>query len=143
MSTENSKVRVGRVAGKVWGRVTRAQLERLGITSSTIAMWRRQGYLHPRLPRVYAVGHAATSIEAELAEALLYAGPGAMLSHATAAWWWGLIDKPPSTIHISTPRRCRSLRGITVHQRRDCTRTWHKNLPVTIVAQTLLDFASR
>src|SRR5438270_10292020 len=143
MSTENSKVRVGRVAGKVWGRVTRAQLERLGITSSTIAMWRRQGYLHPRLPRVYAVGHAATSIEAELAEALLYAGPGAMLSHATAAWWLGLLEDRPRTIHVSTPRQCRSIGRIRVHRRRRCERTWHNRLPLTTLPQTVVDFSAR
>jgi very-short-patch-repair endonuclease len=66
-----------------------------------------------------------------------------MLSHGTAAWWWGLIENRPSTIHVSTPRRCRSLRGIKVHQRRECPRTRHKRLPVTTVAQTLLDFAAR
>jgi hypothetical protein len=65
-----------------------------------------------------------------------------MLSHATAAWWWGLIDTQPSTIHLSTPRRCRSRRGIKVHQRREGERAWHRGLPITTVAQTLLDFAA-
>lgn len=92
---------------------------------------------------MYAVGHSAVSTEADLAAALLYAGPGAMLSHATAAWWLGLLDDEPRTIHVSTPRRCRSLPGIAVHQRRMCERIVHKRLPTTGVPQTLLDLAAR
>src|SRR5437763_14870546 len=64
-----------------------------------------------------------------------------MLSHATAAWWLGLADRAPSTIHVSTPRRCRSRRGVEVHERRTCERVWHEGLPVTSSPQTLLDFA--
>ena len=141
MSTENSKVRVGRVAGRQWGRVTRAQLKGLGITNSTVAMWLDQAYLHRRLPRVYAVGHSARSTEADLAEALLYAGPGAMLSHGTAAWWLGLLDNQPSQMQVSTPRQTRSLKGITVHPRRTVQRVWHNRLPVTTLPQTFLDFS--
>jgi very-short-patch-repair endonuclease len=73
---------------------------------------------------------------------LLYAGPGAMLSHATAAWWWGLIDRAPSVVHLSTPGRARSRGKLKVHPRRHCPRTWHRHMPVTTVAQTLLDFAA-
>jgi hypothetical protein len=91
---------------------------------------------------VYAVGHRAPSVNADLTAAVLYAGPGAMLSHATALWWRGLIDQQPWPIQVSTPRRCRSLDGVTVHGRRDCRREWHKGLPTTTIEQALLDFAS-
>lgn len=143
MSTENSKARVALVAGRQWGRVTRAQLEGLGIASSTIAMWLRQGYLHRVLPGVFSVGHTATSTEARFAEALLDAGPGAMLSHGTAAWWLGLLDENPSQVHVSTPRQVRSQRGIRVHGRRSCERITHKRLPTTTVPQTVVDFSGR
>jgi hypothetical protein len=59
------------------------------------AKWIKRGYLNPKLPGVYAVGHGAPGIEGDLAAALLYAGPGAMLSHGTAAWWFGPIDTRP------------------------------------------------
>src|SRR5260370_16027647 len=65
-----------------------------------------------------------------------------MLSHASAAWWLGLADNRPATIHVSTSRRCRSLPGIRVHQRRRAERTWHKRLPVTPIPQTLRDYAA-
>ncbi|HYB28397.1 MAG TPA: DUF559 domain-containing protein [Solirubrobacteraceae bacterium] len=94
------------------------------------------------MPRVYAVGHRAPSVKADLTAAVLYAGPGAMLSHATALWWLGLIDKQQWPIHLSTPRRCLSLRGVIVHCRRACERIWHKDLPTTSVEQGLLDFAA-
>jgi very-short-patch-repair endonuclease len=102
----------------------------------------RAGFLIRRLPGVYAVGHAAPSLTAELTAALLYAGPNAMLSHATAAWWVGLADYRPAVIHVSTPRRCAGLPGIVVHDRRALTRSWHRELPVTPVGQLLLDLAN-
>jgi predicted transcriptional regulator of viral defense system len=142
MRTENAKVRVAALASRQSGRVARRQLERLEVANAVISRWLTQGYLHRVLPRVYAVGHAAPSVEGDLAAAVLYAGPGAMLSHGTAAWWWGLIDRAPSTIQVSTPRRCRPARGIRVHQRRSLARIWRRDLPVTSVAQTCLDFST-
>src|SRR5437016_4786346 len=105
----NNKAAVARVASRSWGRISWSQLLAVGVPDSTISEWVRDGYLHRRLPRVYAVGHPARSTESDLAEALLYAGPGAMLSHGTAAWWLGLLDNQPSQIHISTPRQRRSI----------------------------------
>lgn len=138
-SYENAKVRVAAIAGRQFGRVRHDQLD---VARSTVARWIATGYLHPELPGVYAVGHAASSAEAELAAAVLYAGPGAMLSHGTAAWWWKLIKHPPSLIHVSTPNRRRSTAGIRVHERRRLERVGRNGLPVTTVAQTLLDFAA-
>jgi hypothetical protein len=60
-----------------------------------------------------------------------------MLSHMTAAWWRGLIEYAPPAISVRTPRRCRSLPGITVHGRSDTQRHWHKPLPVTSLEQML------
>jgi predicted transcriptional regulator of viral defense system len=139
---ENAKLLVARMAGRQRGRVTTAQLQAIGVGRAVIVRWARDGYLHRRLRGVYAVGLCAPSTEADLAAALLYAGPGAMLSHATAAWWWGLIDQRPRTIHLSTPRRCKSLKGIRVHGRRTIERVWHRGLPVTPVPQTCLDYAT-
>jgi very-short-patch-repair endonuclease len=140
-SNPNAKVRVSRLAARQFGRIGAYQLRQLGVPKTTVWGWVNSAYLHCDLPGVYAVGHRAASIDGDLAAALLYAGPGAMLSHGTAAWWLGLLDNRPSVNHISTPRRCGSLRGTIVHARRDLKRIWHKNLPLTTVAQTLLDFA--
>jgi hypothetical protein len=149
----NAKVRVSRLAARQWGRVSAAQLTRLGISKAGIARWVREAYLHRVLPSVYAVGHSAPTVEGDLSAALLYAGPGAMLSHATALWWLGLIDARPRPIEVSTPRRCRSLRALRVHDRRALPgpgapghgspgRIWHRGLPVTTVVLALRDYAA-
>jgi hypothetical protein len=133
---------VAQLAGRQQARVTRAQLRWLGIGTSTISDWIAGHYLHPRLPGVYAVGAAARTDESALFEAVLYAGPGAMLSHATAVHRRGLIDDAPARIHVSTPRRRASLPGICVHSRRAIKRTLHDGIPVTTVAQSMLDLAA-
>jgi very-short-patch-repair endonuclease len=103
----------------------------------------KDGRLYPILPRVYAVGHRAVPIEGRLVAAILYAGPGAALSHATAAWWWGLLPNAPEDIHVSSPNRPRTRPGVVVHHPQRQTIVHHRRLPVTTVPQTLLDLASR
>ncbi|HET6868577.1 MAG TPA: DUF559 domain-containing protein [Solirubrobacteraceae bacterium] len=122
--------------------MTAAQLAVLGVESWLIARWVDGGYLHQVLPRVYAVGHRAPSVEADLWEAVLYAGPGAMLSHATALWWRGLIDKQPRPLQVTTLRRCQSQPGVRVYGRRTCERVLHNGLPTTTTEQALLDYAA-
>jgi hypothetical protein len=142
MAYQSAKERVARLAATQFGRVSWVQLRRLEIPNSTVQAWVAACYLHRVLPGVYAVGHRAKTTESGLIEAVLYAGPGAMLSHATAAWWVGLTSSRPLMIDVSTPRRCRSIPGIRVHQRRPLARTFHKGLPVTQFPQTMIDYAS-
>jgi hypothetical protein len=65
-----------------------------------------------------------------------------MLSHATAAHWRGLIDYPPQVIDVSTPRDKRSQPGIRVYGRRQLERCMYNGIPVTSIAQTVLDLAA-
>jgi very-short-patch-repair endonuclease len=122
--------------------LSRRQLRGLGVSEARIARWVRDGYLRKVLPHVYAVGNLAESVEADLVAAILYAGPGAMLSQATALWWHGLLAQQPSTTQISTPRKCRSMPGITVYARRKLELEHRRRLPTTTVSQALLDFAA-
>jgi hypothetical protein len=137
-----AKVRVQVLANRQAGRVSRAQLMHLGAGRGRIEGWLGEGYLVRQLPRVYAVGHVAPSVEGDLFAAILYAGPGAMLSHMTAAWWRGLIEYPPPITHVRTPFRRRSQPGIVVHAESTTQRTWHRQLPVTSPEQTMLDLAA-
>jgi hypothetical protein len=119
------------------------QLAHLGVADSTVHGWVGAGYLFKVAPHVYAVGHVAPSREADLWTAVLYAGPGATLSHLTAAHWRGLADFPGAIVHVSTPRACVSLPGIVVHGRRArLEREIVDGMPVTTVAQTVLDVAA-
>ncbi len=131
------------LAQRQWGVIARGQLERAGVGRMTISRWLQEGRLHRLYPGVYAVGHRAVSTEGRLAAALFHAGPGGMLSHATAAWWWGIWEHEPVRIHLSARGRRKSAPGIVIHGRRDIERTWHARLPVTSVAQTLLDVATK
>lgn len=139
----NGKVRVAARAEEQFGRIHARQLRTFGIGRSTVARWIAGGYLFPaELPGVYAVGHRAPTVEGDLSGAVLYAGEGAMLSHGTALWWYGLLDHKPFRIDVSTPGRAASKRRVRVHARRTLERSWHKGLPATTVAQALLDFAA-
>lgn len=135
---------MGHLSGRQGGRITRAQLKLLGLTDDAVHGWIKSGYLTRVLPKVYAVGHTAPSREADLWAAVLYAGPGAMLSHASAAHHRGLIIYPPAVIHVSTPReKIRSIRGvIKVHAERDLAHAIHQGIPTTADAQTVLDLAA-
>ncbi len=115
------------------------QLAHLPVSRTTVGNWVRAGYLHDVLPRVYGVGHVAPSREGDLWAAVLYAGPGAVLSHLTAAWWRGLIAFPGPAIHVSTPRSCVSRPPVIVHGRRaQPERAVVRGLPVAPLADTLL-----
>ena len=136
-------LRVGRFAARQQARIALHQLTALGVRRSTVDRWLVGGFLDRCRPGIYAVGSPAQTIESDLWEAVLYAGPGAMLSHATAAKWLDTIDRWPAVIHVSTPRRRGSLPGIWVHPRRTgVARTVYGAIPVTSIADTLLDLAA-
>jgi predicted transcriptional regulator of viral defense system len=99
------------VAALQWGVIDVRQLRDCGVSKSMASRWAKQGRLHRRYQGVYAVGHPALPVEGELTAALLAAGPGALLSHATAAWWWGLIEEPrvierPRSSSVTTRGTC-------------------------------------
>ena len=94
----------------------------------------------------YATFTGCPSREAKLWAAVLRAGPGAVLSHETAAEIHHLIDKPSSKIHISVPAqrnpsRLHRIPGVVVHRSRCLTPEpqppWQ--LPRTTVEDTVLD----
>jgi very-short-patch-repair endonuclease len=78
--------------------------------------------------------------------AVLAVGEGAVLSHAAAAWAWGLLPEPAGPVDVTLPgREARNRPGIRVRQAahfppEDATR--HRNLPVTTPNRTLLDLAT-
>ena len=130
------------VAERQWGVVSRGQLRECGLDPHAIVRWTATGRLHRLHPGVYALGRRALGVEGRLVAALFYAGPGAALSHGTAAWWWGLVPERPQRIHV-VGGRSRSLGDVHMHRPRGLRRTWHRRLPVTAPAQTLLDIAAR
>src|SRR5438270_657336 len=68
---------------------------------------------------VYAVGYARLTREGRYLAAVLDVGPGAVLSHTSAAVQWGFLEDWPNLgrdIHVTVARRVRPRRGIRVHR---------------------------
>ena len=118
-----------------------SQLGGLGYNRMAVGRLVARGYLVRLYPAVYALGQPPQRVEGRLAAALFHAGPGAALSHTTAAWWWELIDAEPRTIHLVTSHRPAPARNLRIHRPRDFERTTHRRLPVTRPSRTLLDLA--
>ncbi len=104
--------------------------------------WVAAGKLYVIHRGVYAVGHSSIPIEGRLVAALLHAGPDAVLSHATAAWWWGLIDKEPRRIDVSSGSDAGPATGVIVHHPRHLERTSHRRFALTPIPRTLRDLAA-
>ena len=128
------------------GVVSRGQARAAGFTDKAIA-WRLRSGTWQRIHRgAYATFTGAPSREGTLWAAVLCVGPGAVLSHQTAAEVHGLTDKPSTWIHISVPagkhpRHDRNIRGVVIHRSRCLVPEWQPpwQLPRTAVEDTVLD----
>ncbi len=103
----------------------------------------RAGRLHRLHRGVYAVGHRVISREARWMAAVLFAGPGAVLSHRSAAELWGVRNPSSGAIEVTTPRKSRSSGSIHRHFAvlAPDEVTEHRGIPVTSVPRTLFDLA--
>ncbi|MGD0239509.1 MAG: hypothetical protein ABSB59_04165 [Streptosporangiaceae bacterium] len=97
------------------GAVSRRQLLDVGLNSQTIFRRLERGRWQQLYWGVYAVFTGPVPRETELWAALLYAGPGAVLSHLSAAELHGLVDHPGESIYVTIPSTRRiAARGIVV-----------------------------
>ena len=132
------------VASRRDGVIGHAELVSCGVAPATIQGWVRRGRL-VRLHRgVYALERPPETMRGRAIAALLAVGPGAVLSHQTAAAFWRIAAEPHE-IHLSMPNAVRSREGITVHPNarldpRDVRRK--TGLPLTSPSRTLLDLAA-
>jgi len=129
-----------------YGVVARAQLRERGLTDGGIARRVRDGQLHRLHRGVYAVGHRVLTREGRWMAAVLAAGPGAVLSHASAAAAWDLRRTSGSVIDVSVPTHAGRERraGIRLHRRGTMTLsevTLHRGIPITTPARTVIDLA--
>ena len=129
------------------GAIARRQLLQLGLGPRQIERRIASGRLHPVWRGVYAVGRPTVGRRGRWMAAVLACGPGAALSHGSAAALWGFATEQDGLIDISVLSRRRSRRpGIRVHRRTDAaladTVVW-EGIPVTTPARTLIDQATR
>lgn len=136
------------LAERQHGVVSIRQLRRLlGYSSSRVSRAVASGRLHPLHRGVYAVGHKDLSPQGSSLAAVLAAGPGALLSHYSAAWLLGLARTSPSPFHVTIAKHSRRAPppGIILHRARnlaDRDRGLEEGIPVTSAARTLLDLAA-
>lgn len=136
---------LGAVATRHYGYLTAHQLEALGLGRGAVQHRVRTGRLVRVHHNVYSLGPPRREPTALAAAAVLAGGPGAALSHGSAAALWGLRKRwpHPPEITVATDRRPGGLRvhTSTTLSKRD-VRT-HRGIRVTSPARTLLDIAPR
>lgn len=134
------------LATRQHGVVSHAQLFGLGFDDQWIErrIWERRLVAVHR--NVYAVGHRRLALRAPWWAALLAYGPGAVLSHQSAAILWGIRRPRRGAIHVTAPSGRQGLRrrkGIWIHRCKLAPEdvTTRDGFPVTTVARTLFDLA--
>jgi hypothetical protein len=133
-----------RIASSAHGVVTRAELLAAGVSSDEIKHRLHTGGLIRVHRGVYRVGHWAPSVEARYLAAVRACGDGAVLSGRAAAYLYGIIKGGPPRPEVTAPK-ARRIPGVRVRRSRRMdairTTTW-RGIPVTTVAQTVVDLAA-
>jgi very-short-patch-repair endonuclease len=126
--------------------VARRQLLELGFSRDWIAHRIARGRLHPLRRGIYAVGRPNVTQYGQWMAAVLACGPGALLSHDSAAGLWR-IRRAATRLEVSIiTGKKRRPEGITVHRRRGLgpeERMRCHGIPVTAPICTLIDIALR
>jgi predicted transcriptional regulator of viral defense system len=134
------------LAARQHGLVTVEQLRDLGVEDRSIRRRTAAGRLHRIHQGVYAVGYRLLTADGRFMAAVLACGPGAVLSHRSAAVLWGLREDHRASLDVTAShRRGRIPVGIEAHRDGSLTdddRTMHRGVPCTTVARTLLDLAA-
>jgi very-short-patch-repair endonuclease/predicted transcriptional regulator of viral defense system len=139
--------KIARLATRQHGVVARRQLEAVGLGRGAVTHRVAAGRLHRVHRGVYAVGHPVLTVNGRRMAAVLAAGPGAALSHASAAALWEIRPTSATRIDVSVQSAAgRGKRpGLRIHRAaslRADELTEHRGIRVTTVARTLLDLAA-
>jgi very-short-patch-repair endonuclease len=138
--------RVALRAAEEWSVLSLAELLHCGLSQDAVEVRARNGRLHRMYRSVYAIGHPNLPLEGRFLAGLKACGPGAVLSHFSAAAHWEMVewdDRRPEVTVVADGVRAHV--GLRVHRtsildRSDVAR--HRGIPVTSPARTLLDLAS-
>jgi predicted transcriptional regulator of viral defense system len=138
-------VAVAELAVAQWGVVSAAQLHALGVGRSGVTRRLQRGRLRRVHRGVYAVGGAVLPREGRLLAAVMACGPGAVLSHLSAAVHWNLLNYDAPQPHVTAPATRSGAPGIRLHRTRSLDAqdtTSHHGIPITTVHRMLLDIAA-
>jgi hypothetical protein len=131
------------------GVVESSQVRKSGITKGALEHRLRSGQWRRLHWGVYAAFTGEVTRQARLWAAVRRAGPGAVLSHETAAEVQGLAERPSAKIHVTVPSgrrpaQHRPIRGVVLH-RSVCIhpqRLPQWELPRTRIEDTVLDLVA-
>ena len=133
------------MAARQHGVVARGQILRLGFSPRVIEHRLATHRMRSIHRGVYALTPLELAREGRWMAAVIAAGPGALLSHRSAAALWGLIPPPDRRPEVTAPRRPRRAEPIDIHETRafdPADRARRAGIEVTTVARTLLDLAA-
>jgi hypothetical protein len=136
---------LSKLAGRQLGVVSSRQLENLGYSKDAIWKAAISGRLHQVQHGVYAVGHTSLTGEGRCLAAVLSCGDGALLSHRSAAWLWGMTTQLRMPVEVTSPSPRRTRDALRVHSAQALLaedRDSSNGIPVTAVPRTLLDYAA-
>ena len=136
---------IERIAARHFGLFTRAQALKAGLSSSGIQR-RLDTQRWIRIHRnVYLVAGCPRSAKTRLAAATLAVGGGAVASHRSAGWLWGLCAEGESP-EVSVLRSIKTCpKGVVIHhvsQLAAVDRGRLSGIPITSPARTLIDLAA-
>jgi very-short-patch-repair endonuclease len=137
--------RLAALAARQYGVVTRGQLADIGYTDHMVDHALRTGRLQAWHRHVFAVGHGGLNSHGLCMAALLFRGEGALISHQSAVWLWGLERRLEIPVDVSVRWRGHGQTAIGLHHcpaLRDEDFGTTERLAVTSVPRTLLDYAS-
>jgi predicted transcriptional regulator of viral defense system/very-short-patch-repair endonuclease len=142
--TTRPDVRVAELAAEQWGVLSTDEMRACGLSLNAIAVRARNGWLHRLYRGVYATGHPNVPIEGRFLAAVKASGPGAVLSHFSAAALYELVRWDGRYPQVTTTSK-RAHHGIRIHRSsvlavQDTTR--HRGIPITTPARTLVDLAA-
>jgi predicted transcriptional regulator of viral defense system len=127
------------------GIVARRQLMEAGLSGDDVDRRIRARRLRRLHRGVYAVGHRTITADARWIAAVLSAGPGAVLSDASAAMAWDMRRSASGVIHVTVATRSGRDRrpGVRIHRRKLTAQdvTIHRSIPITTPARTVVDLA--
>jgi very-short-patch-repair endonuclease len=136
------EAKLGRLASRSHGVVTRRELLQAGVTAGEIKRRLGNGALIRIHRGVFRVGHAAPSLEARYLAAVRSCGPGALLAGRAAGHLFGILKGSVPKPELITQGHPRTSGGV-IHRGRleasDAT-TW-RGIPVTTIPRTLVDLA--
>jgi len=137
-------IAIAAVASRQHGVVSRRQLLTLGCTRHQIQGRATSGRLHRLHRGVYAVGHRRLTRHGHWMAAVLSCGPGALLSHRSAAALWGILAPSDSFPDVTVRGARPSRNGLRIHRARGLTSRDHavrEAITVTAPARTIVDLA--